>query len=236
MKTRIYLVRHGEAEANIKRTFNGHTDGMLTPKGEKQAECVAKKFKDDIDIDYIYTSDLSRAYTTGCYIAEAKEMFLMETEELRELNGGVWENRAWTELEKAYPKEYEIWENEPHLAQMPNGESMAQLQDRILQALFEIADRIQGKSVAVVSHGIAIRTAATYFYGLTLEGIKTVPYSDNTAITTIDIDNDNFENSKILDYANVDHLPQELRTMQNQAWWSTFMDRLDKDRNKYLRK
>ena len=25
-------------------------------------------------------------------------------------------------------------------------------------------------------------------------------------------------------------------TMQNQAWWSTFMDRLDKDRNKYLRK
>ena len=41
MKTKIYLVRHGESEGNIKQLVIGHTDVDLTEKGRMQAEKTA---------------------------------------------------------------------------------------------------------------------------------------------------------------------------------------------------
>ena len=43
MKTKIYVVRHCEAAGNIERYFQGHTDGLPSPKGEHQCELLGKR-------------------------------------------------------------------------------------------------------------------------------------------------------------------------------------------------
>ena len=42
MATNIFLVRHGQSEANKRDAFIGHTDLDLTEKGHKQAEKAAE--------------------------------------------------------------------------------------------------------------------------------------------------------------------------------------------------
>ena len=44
--TKIYLIRHGESEANSKNVFIGHTDLDITEKGHLQAEATALYLKD----------------------------------------------------------------------------------------------------------------------------------------------------------------------------------------------
>ena len=41
MTTRIYLVRHCEAEGNVYRRIHGVTDSRVTPKGRLQIAALA---------------------------------------------------------------------------------------------------------------------------------------------------------------------------------------------------
>ena len=71
MKTKIYLVRHGQSEGNLHDQFIGHTDIALTELGRRQAE-MAAVYLESIHLDAIYSSDLQRAYDTACATAKRK--------------------------------------------------------------------------------------------------------------------------------------------------------------------
>ena len=59
---KIYLVRHGQDEDNLKGILNGRRDKPLTDKGIKQAKELSLKIKEsDIEFDKIYSSPLKRA-------------------------------------------------------------------------------------------------------------------------------------------------------------------------------
>ena len=53
-----------EAEGNILRYFQGHTDGKVSEKGKEQCELLAQRFQ-DIPIEAVYSSPLSRAVFTA---------------------------------------------------------------------------------------------------------------------------------------------------------------------------
>lgn len=82
---RLYLIRHGESEANVKRVYSGWCQVDLTPKGIEDAKDAQKRLT-GIRFDKVYTSDLIRAKKTAelalpGYVYE-------ETPLLRELNVG----------------------------------------------------------------------------------------------------------------------------------------------------
>jgi len=82
---RLYLIRHGESENNVKGCWTGWQDVNLTDKGIDDAKSVKKHFE-DVQFDRIYSSDLNRAIKTaemavpGC--------IYIKTELLREINVG----------------------------------------------------------------------------------------------------------------------------------------------------
>ena len=43
--TKIYLIRHGEAEGNLYRIWQGSSEGKITPRGELQLEALAERFQ-----------------------------------------------------------------------------------------------------------------------------------------------------------------------------------------------
>ena len=68
--TKLYLIRHAEAEGNLFRRAQGHWNGKITARGKKQIDALAERFK-DVKIDAVYSSDLDRAVeTAGPYCAD----------------------------------------------------------------------------------------------------------------------------------------------------------------------
>ena len=57
--TRIYIVRHAEAEGNLYRRIHGQYDSLVTPLGYRQIEALSRRFQ-DIPVDAVYSSDLYR--------------------------------------------------------------------------------------------------------------------------------------------------------------------------------
>ena len=43
--TKIYLIRHAEAEGNLYRRIQGHWDGSITPLGLQQIDALAQRFR-----------------------------------------------------------------------------------------------------------------------------------------------------------------------------------------------
>lgn len=222
MKTRLIFVRHAEAEGNFHRLFHGWYDSKITEKGHKQAQKVAQRLA-GMHIDVLYSSSLTRTLQTAQYISEAKQLPVIRTDKMKEINGGDWENKTWEELPKLYPQENYTWESQPHLHQMPNGESMAEFFERITNEVRKIISDNRGKDICIVTHGTAIRALMCRFYGCTLEHMINVMWCDNTSITMVDYD-DGTDSFEVLLDGDSEHLGFELSTIQNQEWWQSYME------------
>lgn len=139
---KIYFVRHGESEANVKRTFAGQRENSpLTKLGRQQAKQVASDLLDhNFKIDRIIASPLERAHKTAVIIVEhAKLDIKIEIDEriaeydMGELTGSTHRKLASEELIAAVGAE------DPHI-----------FQDRVQSLLNEL---IQGdENVLIVSH------------------------------------------------------------------------------------
>lgn len=218
MNTKLIIVRHAEAVGNIIREFHGWTDSGITEKGHIQAKQVAERLK-DVPIDVIYSSSLKRTIQTAMYIAEAKGLPIIRRDDLKEINGGLWEGMAWSDIAKTYPKEYEIWEEKPHIHQMPEGESMEEFQQRLVNAVSDIINRERGRNVCIVTHGTAIRALMCWFLDCSLEDVVKIPWCDNTAVTIADCNGEKF----IVDIeGDTCHLDDETSTIKNQKWYAEY--------------
>lgn len=222
MVTRLILVRHAEAEGNFNRRFHGWFDSKITEKGHKQAKKVAERLA-SIPIDIIYSSSLTRTLQTAQYIADVKQLPINRTDKLKEINGGDWEDMPFDQLPILYPAENKIWEEEPHLHKMPNGESVTEFYERLITEVKHIIRNNLGKNICIVTHGAAIRTMLCRFYGYDLENLKNIYWHDNTSVTIVDYDN-NKDEFEVMMEGDIEHLDFELSTIQNQEWWQEFME------------
>ena len=62
--TRVYLIRHAEAEGNIYRRAQGRYDGAVSSKGRRQIAELAERFR-SIQVDALYSSDRARTFATA---------------------------------------------------------------------------------------------------------------------------------------------------------------------------
>lgn len=212
---RIYLVRHAEAMGNVLEFFQGRTDEQISKKGAKQLECLAERFR-DIKIEGIYSSPLKRTMSTAEAVNKYHGLPIIKDEGLIEINGGVWEGRKWSELPEAYPTEYGLWKNHMEDFFIEGGEKMTEVFARMRETVDRIARENKGRTIAVVSHGCALRNFLCYCMGRPISGLKDVGWSDNTAVSLVEYD-DNMRPRIIFKNSN-DHLPKELSTLSGSKW------------------
>ena len=62
--TRFIVVRHCEAQGNIRRVFNGITDGDITENGARQLDLLAARMAGE-RFDVNYSSRLRRRVKTA---------------------------------------------------------------------------------------------------------------------------------------------------------------------------
>ena len=187
--TRIYLIRHAEAEGNLYRIAQGQYDSLITDRGYRQIEALAKRFE-DIHVDTVYSSDLSRTCITSSAIYMPKHLPLHKCKKLREICVGEWEQMTWGEIARTAPEELEHFNHRLDLWHVPGAETVLQVQRRMLEAVHEIAAANEGKTVAAFSHGMAIRILLAVIQGYPPEQLAQTTHGDNTAVSLIEADGD----------------------------------------------
>ncbi len=215
MVTRIYLVRHAEAEGNASEFFQGCTQTHLTEKGKNQLAYLAERFS-DIPLDAVYTSPYLRAKQTADAINRYHNLPIYEDSALHEINGGDWEGKPWAILPAAYPEEYALWTGEMWRFHAPNGESMADVYQRMTDAVSRIAREHQGQTVAIVSHGCAIRNFLSFAEFGVAARLADVGWADNTAVSLVEYDTD--AGWQLIFKNDADHLPADCSTLRRSHW------------------
>ena len=213
--TRIYVVRHAEAEGNIYRRSHGHFEGYITDNGYRQIDALARRFA-DVHVDLVYSSDLFRTQKTAEAIYKQKNIPFFTSPELREINLGVWEDLTWGELPYKYPESYDAWTHHPHDFGVENGETHTQVMARMKAFLDKVVCENPNKTIALVSHGAAIRDLLCAILFDDVTRLNDVGWCDNTAVACIEADDSlNYQ----LVYKNDNSHLAELSTLNRQLWW-----------------
>lgn len=185
MTNTIYIVRHGQTEWNLLGKTQGHGNSDLTPKGIEQAELLADSMT-KYPIDYIYSSDLGRAYQTAEIIGNKLSIEVEKTEALREMNFGTWEGRIIKDIIEEDPELYKMWRNEPHLAKIPQGETLSQIKERTDAFIKEINEKYDGKHIVLVTHSLCARIMLLSFLDSDVKNIYRINQA-NTALNIIEL-------------------------------------------------
>jgi broad specificity phosphatase PhoE len=159
----IYIVRHGESQANAKEDKNKvfepsieHTT-KLTKKGVLQAKALAGKFR-DIEFDAIFSSDYVRAKQTAEILRLQRKLAVEAKEVIRERQFGSWAGKWSTVKHKLQEQIKDLEEKDKMSFVFEDVETEENLYNRFNIFLREIAIANSGKKILVVCHGNLMRT------------------------------------------------------------------------------
>ena len=165
--TELVLIRHGESiPAVVGESFtlvDGQGDPPLAPQGHNQAELVAERLA-DAGIEAVYATTLRRTVETAEPLARLKGLPVQIREGLGEVRYGDWTGQLIEELAKN-----ELWrvvQLYPSGMRFPGGDSMREMQTRIVNELEAIAADHPRQIVAVVSHADLIKAALAHYLGV----------------------------------------------------------------------
>ena len=212
--TRIYFIRHCEAQGNAKRIFQGSTDCDITELGAKQLEFITERFK-DIKIDRAYSSPLIRAMKTAQAAVKGKNLTVEPEAGFREIDGGVLDGQKFDDVFEKAPVLEEIWFMHPQDFAPEGGEPMRDAYERIWEATCKIIKDNPDKTVVVAAHGGVIRCLLSRLHFGTVDRLTDVGWSENTAVSLIEFD-ENF-NANIIIESDSSHLPKEFLPVRMRA-------------------
>jgi broad specificity phosphatase PhoE len=163
--TVFHLLRHGERASG--RVLVGRMPGIaLTERGRAEIAAVAERLAGD-DIAAIYSSPLQRTRESAEIVGAQLGLPIAFRDDLIELDFGEWTGATFDQI-RADPR-WIPWNTRRSLATIPGGESMREVQRRVVEALLEIGDSHPDEAVVVVSHGDVIRAALVFAVGMPLD-------------------------------------------------------------------
>ncbi len=148
---RYLIVRHGEAENNMRGVVSANPahPHHLTPHGRAQVEEVGKKIK-HMGVDMIFASPFVRTRETAEIIRTALNLhpqFVKYDERIRELNAGLFDGKPIKNYQEFFSTSLERFSKTP-----PGGENYTMMRARLMDFIFDIEQRFQGKTILIVTH------------------------------------------------------------------------------------
>ncbi|AEX85477.1 hypothetical protein XO10_05270 [Marinitoga sp. 1135] len=186
---KIFLIRHGMTDWNLKRKWQGTVDIELNDIGKEQARNLGKRFKRE-KYSKVYASPLSRAYNTALEISKNINKKPIIHEGLKEAHVELWNGYHIDEVKENFPEEFKLWGNDPW-AYIKGVESMAEVQARGVKALKEIVNNTYNENVVIVSHALLIRSLICWVLNLPLNQHRNFML-DNASVTTIEFENNRY--------------------------------------------
>lgn len=157
---RIYIVRHGETEANKKGYLQGWTDIPLNENGRIIAELTGRGLK-GIRFDHCFSSPLIRAKETAEILLResGNSVSVSFDDRIKEMNFGSFEGmNVRDEKVIRFLKELIVD------YKFPDGESFQEVMKRTQEFLKELIAKDDDKTYLVSTHGCALRAMLNFLY------------------------------------------------------------------------
>lgn len=184
---KLYLLRHGQTEFNVKKLVQGRCDSPLTDLGRQQAAKAAAWLKArDVTPDKVVSSPLSRAMATARLVAGE----LLGPDAAVEPCEGIIE-RCYGSFEggphDALPTD--VWDPGEDLIPF-GGEGSQALQERMVSTLANLMSADDVETVLAVSHGSASRQ---FIKAAAPEGFELPTKLPNCAIMIFNFDEEDLQ-------------------------------------------
>jgi probable phosphomutase (TIGR03848 family) len=160
------LIRHAKHNL-VGRTIVGRASGVrLSAEGKAQAERLARRLAGS-SIAAVYSSPLERALETAAAIATPLNLEVEVAEELNEIEYGAWTGRQISDLREL--AEWRRFNQFRGSSEIPGGETMLEVQGRMLRFIERLCVAHSEQTVAVVSHGDVIKASLAHYLGVPLD-------------------------------------------------------------------
>lgn len=165
--TTLLLIRHAQNEWVRTGRLAGWTpDVRLNDEGKRQAEALGRRLA-TAQLEAVYSSPLERTLETAEAIARHYPgIDVRHDGGLGEVNFGHWTGKRIRQL--ARTRRWKVVQRYPSGARFPEGESIFEMQVRVVGAIERIAAQ-HGGVVAVVSHADVIKAAFAHYAGIHLD-------------------------------------------------------------------
>ena len=167
---KIYIIRHGETDANALGVLQGWTDIPLNQSGIELARITGEAMK-DIKFDAAISSPLSRAHQTAeTFLAASGNVHvkLEYDDRIKEAFMGDWEGlkcgKKGCDIGEENMKVFFSDPFELPGGGFPGGETIQQVCDRSQQFLRELIARDDDRTYLVSTHGLLLRAMLNMFY------------------------------------------------------------------------
>lgn len=157
----IYLYRHGETDFNVSGITMGQLPNLntkFTEKGYTQIANIGRKIKDN-KIEIIYTSDFQRTLQTANISNIENNIPIIVTNKLNGLNMGKFQGLPMDEFSNS-PEVQQGFSN--HDLPFPKGESINQLNNRIINFICDISENSKYNKIALITHSAVISNLKSY--------------------------------------------------------------------------
>ena len=157
---RVYLVRHGESQANVERRHGRHTT-PLTEKGRQQGEFIALRAS-KLPIEKIISSTMTRAQQTAEIISQKLQLPIQSSDLFVETRGPsecadmLYEDPAALEAYATMREHY----GEPGFT-LSDAE-MFEDHTKRAQAALQLLSEQEENEILVVAHGLFLRILAAH--------------------------------------------------------------------------
>ena len=182
--TRLILVRHAESE--MKGGYLGRLDPSLSVQGRAQAAALARRMAGE-SLAAVYSSPLKRALMTAQMIAAPHGLDVSAIADLAELDFGDWDGLTYQEIAEVAPQRFNRWLADPAEVRPPNGETLLEMSQRVMEVVERIIAAHTGETVVVITHGGPARVIVCCALGIPLSGQWRIR-QDLAAISRLDFD------------------------------------------------
>lgn len=210
--TTFLIIRHGYSKSNEHGYFTGQTDVQLSTLGIEQANQTARYLYENFKIDLLYSSPLQRAFNTALPISNLFNLPILIENDLKEINGGDWEEKTPEQILELYKDDYTLWLNNIGIARCTTGECMEEVQFRASNALKKLASEHDGKTIAITTHAGVIRALQCLWQKLPLTEMKNIPWVENASVSIIIYNQEEFI---VKDIGKTNHLQTQKTNLPN---------------------
>lgn len=182
--TVFHLLRHGEHNVQGKICAGRMPGVVLSQRGRTEAEAAARQLA-GVDIAAIYASPLERTRETAQIVGRRLSLPVTILDDLAELDFGEWTGKTFAEIRK--DPRWPAWASHRSLSRIPGGETMREVQRRVVEAIMEMREQHPDEAVVVVSHGDVIRAALVFALGMPLDFYGRIEVA-TASLSTVRID------------------------------------------------
>ena len=172
--TTLVLVRHGDTDHTAARTFSGSTgtDPGLNEHGRAQVRAVAQWLSPLADEDdlVLLSSPMRRTRESADIVGEQLGTTYETVEALVEAGFGSWEGLTYNEVLRQDPHGFTHWLSDPDAPAGGDGESIAAVARRVVEARDLILLGHPGRTIVAVTHLTPIKALLQDVLELPFEG------------------------------------------------------------------